>query len=347
MTVGERLQQYRKNLGLSQEELGQRLLVSRQTVSQWETDQTMPTLDNLMRLKEVLGVSIDAILCNNDVSPEEAPLESYQFSFSDEEIKAFHQNRMFTFLWKPLLMLFLFLFVIVSAILNSDFSADVRYFLIVIWFILFVSFMIRFLTARKMQKQIDQEIASHTYAYNFYQDYFTMRINKQSSLSSFAIIPYNTIERIKNAAGFTFVYYNRNCTYTLLRTDDLQQDSVIFRFLKGTSKKGIYKRAPLWLNNLSWVTFILAIVSLPLWVLLCSLVVSNAEPSNYRAFPVIWTALVSLSFPIASIVLGCILKSKKLIYKKNLVIGIIMTSVIVLYGTILAISFGVIIPGTY
>ena len=65
MTIGERLQQYRKNLGLSQEELGQRLFVSRQTVSQWETDQTLPTVDNLIRLKELFGVSVDTILCGN------------------------------------------------------------------------------------------------------------------------------------------------------------------------------------------------------------------------------------------------------------------------------------------
>ena len=62
MTVGEKIQKYRKDLGLSQEELGQKLLLSRQTVSLWEKDQTAPTLDNLMRLKEIFGVSIDEIL---------------------------------------------------------------------------------------------------------------------------------------------------------------------------------------------------------------------------------------------------------------------------------------------
>ncbi len=71
MTVGERIQQYRKERNLSQEELGQRLLVSRQTVSQWETDQTLPTVDNLLRLKEVFGVSIDTLLCGDSV-PETA-----------------------------------------------------------------------------------------------------------------------------------------------------------------------------------------------------------------------------------------------------------------------------------
>ena len=62
MTVGENIQRYRKNLGMSQEELGQELLVSRQTISLWEKDQTTPTIDNLMRLKEVFGVSVDEIL---------------------------------------------------------------------------------------------------------------------------------------------------------------------------------------------------------------------------------------------------------------------------------------------
>lgn len=66
MTVGEKIQKYRKDLAMSQEELGQKLLLSRQTVSLWEHDQTVPTLENLMRLKEIFGVSIDEILSADD-----------------------------------------------------------------------------------------------------------------------------------------------------------------------------------------------------------------------------------------------------------------------------------------
>lgn len=62
MTIGESIQKFRKTLELSQEELGQKLNVSRQTISLWEKDQTMPTIDNLMRLKEIFGVSVDKIL---------------------------------------------------------------------------------------------------------------------------------------------------------------------------------------------------------------------------------------------------------------------------------------------
>ena len=62
MSIGQNIQKQRKRLGLSQEELGQRLFVSRQTVSLWEKDMTSPTPDNLLRLKEVFGISVDEIL---------------------------------------------------------------------------------------------------------------------------------------------------------------------------------------------------------------------------------------------------------------------------------------------
>ena len=63
MTIGESIYNHRKKLGLSQEELGEKLFVSRQTVSLWEKDQTVPTVDNLMLLKSVFGISVDDILC--------------------------------------------------------------------------------------------------------------------------------------------------------------------------------------------------------------------------------------------------------------------------------------------
>ena len=53
MTVGENIQKLRKKLGLSQEGLAEKLFLTRQTISQWETDQTMPTLDNIKLLKDV------------------------------------------------------------------------------------------------------------------------------------------------------------------------------------------------------------------------------------------------------------------------------------------------------
>lgn len=63
MTVGESIFKLRKSHGLSQEELATKMLVSRQTVSLWEKGETLPTIDNLMRLKEIFGVTVDKVLC--------------------------------------------------------------------------------------------------------------------------------------------------------------------------------------------------------------------------------------------------------------------------------------------
>lgn len=62
MTTGQKIQALRKQRGLTQEQLAQRLGVSRQAVSRWELDESLPETANLLPLGEVLGVSLDTLL---------------------------------------------------------------------------------------------------------------------------------------------------------------------------------------------------------------------------------------------------------------------------------------------
>lgn len=71
MTFGERLQQVRKAAGLSQEQLGDLIGMSRQAVSKWETEQAAPDIETLARLCGVLGVSADELL-GREVPPRRA-----------------------------------------------------------------------------------------------------------------------------------------------------------------------------------------------------------------------------------------------------------------------------------
>ena len=59
MTVGEKIQKYRKELAMSQEELGQKLLLSRQTVSLWEHDQTELIKNNQKYHNTLVGFAMD------------------------------------------------------------------------------------------------------------------------------------------------------------------------------------------------------------------------------------------------------------------------------------------------
>lgn len=73
MTTGQKMQALRKGRGLTQEQLAARLGVSRQTVSRWELAETLPDTQNLLPLKEALGVSIDTLLDSAQGLEEPAP----------------------------------------------------------------------------------------------------------------------------------------------------------------------------------------------------------------------------------------------------------------------------------
>ncbi len=62
MTTGEKITALRKEQGMSQEALGEKLGLSRQAVSKWEADQAVPTMDNLMELSKLFGVPVDTLL---------------------------------------------------------------------------------------------------------------------------------------------------------------------------------------------------------------------------------------------------------------------------------------------
>lgn len=62
MTLGQRIAQKRKELGISQENLGERLGVSRQAIYKWESDSAMPEVEKLVALSRLFGVSVGWLL---------------------------------------------------------------------------------------------------------------------------------------------------------------------------------------------------------------------------------------------------------------------------------------------
>lgn len=69
--TANRLMQYRKKAGLSQEELANKLGVSRQAVSKWECAESSPDTDNLIELSKIYGVSIDELINGNPEASKE------------------------------------------------------------------------------------------------------------------------------------------------------------------------------------------------------------------------------------------------------------------------------------
>lgn len=67
MKFNEKLMELRKKQGLSQEELGYKLNVTRQTVSKWELGQTTPEMDKLLELSKLFNVSVDDLINDSDL----------------------------------------------------------------------------------------------------------------------------------------------------------------------------------------------------------------------------------------------------------------------------------------
>ena len=69
MTLGKKLQLLRKARGMSQEQLAEELDVSRQAVSKWELDATLPDTANVVALSKIFGVTTDYLLVEENEEP--------------------------------------------------------------------------------------------------------------------------------------------------------------------------------------------------------------------------------------------------------------------------------------
>lgn len=64
MTFAEKLKSIRKQAGMSQEQLAEKLCVSRQAITKWETDAGIPDIENIIAISAMFEISIDELLSN-------------------------------------------------------------------------------------------------------------------------------------------------------------------------------------------------------------------------------------------------------------------------------------------
>ena len=62
MELGSHIKEHRKELGLSQDDLAERIYVSRQTISNWECGRTYPDVQSLLLLSNVFGATVDSLI---------------------------------------------------------------------------------------------------------------------------------------------------------------------------------------------------------------------------------------------------------------------------------------------
>ena len=95
LTMGQRIAQERKRLGLSQEALGEKTGVSRQAISKWEADGAVPEIDKLIALSRLFGVSVGWLLGveEPEVSKEDTLTET-QLKMVEEIVRRYRPESM-------------------------------------------------------------------------------------------------------------------------------------------------------------------------------------------------------------------------------------------------------------
>ena len=80
MKFNEKLVKLRKEAGLSQEELGNKLNVARQTVSKWELGETTPEMDKLVKMSEIFNITLDELIKEENVNEKINNTNSQKFA---------------------------------------------------------------------------------------------------------------------------------------------------------------------------------------------------------------------------------------------------------------------------
>lgn len=341
MTIGENILKFRKQKGMSQEELAEKLNVSRQSISLWETNQTVPQIDYLMELSKIFNVSLDE-LCGNEENidcslnesvikeNEELPLETTHFEFDEHKVNVLikvldkRQHRLITFFANLLL-------IGLGSIVIEDISS-----ILVLLIFLNILFLVIFSIMNKNTKKLLLK-EQRTIDVEFYNNYFISKIKSNTSRSE-AKINYNDISRVYVDDEFIIVVFNNK--YTAVELSQLNENKDLIISKLTSIQKNLINRSSNAKNNYklkTWsiILFVASLASIILALMSAALVsaLSKYSFANNRTFVLnTWVFFVIAIIPLSSLVFG-IICNNRFKCKKNIIAGIIMTAVLVLYGS--------------
>ncbi len=328
MTVGENIQKYRKSLKMSQEELGQKLLVSRQTISLWEEDQTIPTIDNLMRLKKVFGVSIDEILGDENKTQiaQDEPNESYKFNFDKTELNQIFDLQRKSACKKPVVFILTSILLLFYFVASSSPDIMIGY----AFGALFIGSIFHIKGIRvynKNWKTFIERICKLTYEYKLFDNYITINIYRNDEKIHESKRYFTDIENINMLDKW--LIFQCGGQLFIVRKSDLRENSAFYSYMYKNPTK-IFQNPTL--NKWKTISDVLFIASL-LSIFISIVLVNKVSSVNNLFIENMWLFFLITPIPVSSTVYGFVLKSKGYKYKKNIIAGIIMTALLCIYGS--------------
>jgi len=121
MEIGKQIKKYRSEMEVSQEELAERIFVSRQTVSNWENEKNYPDLKSLLLLSSLLGVSLD-ILVKGDIEQMKEEIKSEDIKYVKRSNRIYYTLLLSTILSTLLVAIYILWMVEFATITVSTFT---------------------------------------------------------------------------------------------------------------------------------------------------------------------------------------------------------------------------------
>ena len=181
LEVSSQIRKYRSNMGISQEELAEKIYVSRQTVSNWETGKNYPDIHSLLLLSSLFNVSLDQLIKGDVVIMKK--------EIKEMEIKKFDKyGRIFTVL--------LFLTVITAVPL----AAWLKWYALIPWGMLFTITMYFALKLEKIKK--DNDISTYKEIVAFTEGKLLDDMETQQEIGK---RPYQKVLLMLGSAVFGFI----------------------------------------------------------------------------------------------------------------------------------------------
>lgn len=100
MELSSQMKKYRSEAGLSQEALAEKIFVSRQTISNWETEKNYPDINSLLRMSEVFGITVDVLLKGDVEEMKEMVRKEDQMEF--ERLSRIYGCLLFLMIFTPI-----------------------------------------------------------------------------------------------------------------------------------------------------------------------------------------------------------------------------------------------------
>ena len=325
MNIGNKIKLCRKDKGMSQEELGQQLMVSRQTISLWETGQATPTIDNLMRLKEIFGMSLDGILGNENSAKPEAE-EVYSFNVTPDDhcaIQRIATKRNIEKL-KHSFIIFAAMTLALICLKAPDFTVGMVFALLVMSVAVFIK---QKISLARVFKRTRKNPAS-TFNYALYRDYMTVDISRGGEVTHTVKIYYSDIEKIYNF-GKHMAILHKNILYPII-TAELNTDSKIFNFKRMDHSLSPQAFSTRKRTTVSAYLTALSLAAIPVAL---GLVIGVADMTGYFIENT-WLFYLFAPIPTALIVYGGYLKSKKMSGTLGIVTGALALSAMLGYGSL-------------